>query len=623
MSLVACGGAKGGGSAPSDAQASLISDGGAEMISTAPTLETTRPTKIVAVPGGTGAALALFPDGVAYYSPDGFNLGGGGSSVVANGSGNLKIVDIVPVGGGLDTLFSNGSVYFSPDGLNLSGGGSSVAAYSGATNIASLTALPDGVDVLFEGGHSVYFSPDGLNLGGGGGSVNVYAGNSTVLQVVPVGIGDGVVTLFKDGSAYFSPDNRDLGGGGATVAAAPGGTSKITLLVQVGGGVIAQFDNGNVYLSPDGQHLAGGGSSVKVFEWNTTIAAGAFGKRDSAHGAEFGGHLWLSGGYNDPTNTASCNNTCSYFDLWSSKDLTGAAWNDTASFATSTSPDPRDAAPVGDDVAVPTDFYDSYSPLVVWNNRLFALGATVWSSPDGTTWAMQKLADGVTPAAGPTRANENSRALAIGGVLYFLQPDSGEVYSATDVNAETWSDLDTIYGFPLRCGAGAFALQGKLWIVGGGACDYSQTYNDIWSSSDGLHWTQSTTPAAWSARMWPCIASGDDGIVWLVGGYAPTDWNNSGGVISPRFSVNRSDVWYTKDGLTWKQYKADYGSGLSDGNALEPRHAATCYVGTTSDGTANSLVVVAGTSTPTPSTTSNHVSNTIRTVTLPATSSMP
>ena len=262
---------------------------------------------------------------------------------------------------------------------------------------------------------------------------------------------------------------------------------------------------------------------------------------------------------------------------------------------------------------MPTDFYDSYSPLVVWNDRLFAIGATVWSSPDGTHWARQNLADGVTAAAGPvhgSRANENSRALPIGRVLYFLQPDSGEVYSTSDVNAASWTGLGTIFGFPPRCGAAVFVSLGKLWIEGGGACDYSHTYNDIWSSPDGVPWTQSDTPAAWSARMWPCIAAGNDGIIWLVGGYAATDWNNSGGTVTPRYNANHSDVWYSKDGITWKQYKTDYGSGLTDGNALEPRHAATCYVGATGDGSAKSLVVVAGTATPTPAAANNHVTNT-------------
>jgi hypothetical protein len=276
------------------------------------------------------------------------------------------------------------------------------------------------------------------------------------------------------------------------------------------------------------------------------------------------------------------------------------------------------------DAPQPSDFYDSYSPIVVWNSRLFAIGSTVWSSADGTHWARQNLADGVTAAPGPVvKATENSRALQLGTSLFFLQPDSGEVYSTTDPQAATWTDLGTIQGFPPRCGAAAFVLLGKLWVEGGGACNYSQVYNDIWSSADGINWTQMTNSAEWSARMWPCIAPGNDGIVWLAGGYAPIDWNNNAGTLTVRYGANHSDVWYSKDGATWRQFKADFGAAVPDGTALEPRHAATCYVAAGSGTTTKSLVVIAGTGGPDPDDADAGVINSIRTLPLPATSALP
>lgn len=590
--------------------------------------ETGPPTKIISVPNGAGAVVALFPDGRALYSPDGFNVAGGGSTVFAY-NGTSTLVDIVAVGTGIDVLLADGSAYFSPDGQHLGGGGLTVSAYGGAQKISSLTQVGSGVDATFAGTGGVYYSPDGRNLGGGGATVNIYGGRSEALQIIPVGASGGVVALFEDGSVYFSPDNRDLGGGGTSMMAAPATHPPIKQLVKVGGGVLTEFTSGQVYLSPDGQNLAGGGATIGVANWNASPANGPYGERDSAHGTEFAGHLWISGGYNDPTNTASCFDTCSYFDLWSSTDLTGTSWNSKPSFATASSPDPRDASPVANngvqDVAVPTDFYDSYSAIVVWNSNLFAIGSTVWSSANGTIWARQNLADGVTAAPGPipTRATENSRAVVLGTTLFFLQPDSGEVYSTTDPNAVVWNDLGAIPGFTPRCGGAVFVLLGKLWIEGGGACDYSQVYNDIWSSPDGVNWTQASTGAAWSARMWPCIAPGDDGIIWLVAGYAPTDWNDVDGTVTVRYSENHSDVWYSKDGATWKQFKTDYGSGLPDGNTLEPRHAATCYVGEGSGTEQKSLVVTAGSAGSTPNAGTDHVSNTVRTLALPATTALP
>ena len=593
--------------------------------------ETGPPAKIISVPGSTSAAVALFPDGRTFYSPDGFNLGGGGSTVAAYG-GNLQVINVVAVSAGIDALFSNGTAYFSPDGMNLGGGGSTVSAYTGSAKIASLTAVSGGIDVVFADTGGAYFSPNGLNLGGGGTSVKIYAGTSNILRIVPAGPGDGVVALFQGGFAYFSPNNRDIGGGGTTVSAVTGTHSSVTTLVQVGGGILTEFANGDVYLSSDGQNLAGGGATIRVAAWNATLANGPFQPRDSAHGAEFAGHFWLSGGFDDPTNTASCFSTCSFFNLWSSTDLTGTSWNSTPAFATATSPDPRDATPVVNngvqDAPVPTDFYDSFSPIVVWNNRLFAIGGTVWSSPNGNNWARQNLANGVTAAPGPivsllVRATENSRAIQLGASLFYLQPDEGEVYSTTDPNAVSWTDLGAIPGFTPRCGAAAFVLLGKLWIEGGGACDYSQTYHDIWSSPDGINWTQSVTSAAWSARMWPCIAPGNDGIIWLVGGYSPTDWNDTDGVVTVRYGANHSDVWYSKDGINWRQFKADYGSGLTDGNTLEPQHAATCFVAPGSSPNTESLVVIGGSADSTPDATQEEVSNSIGTLSLPATSVLP
>jgi hypothetical protein len=557
-------------------------------------------------------------------------LGGGGATVAANGGPNLKVVDIRAAGAGVDALFSDGAVYFSPDGMNLGGGGSTVHAYTGTAKVASLFSVGNGVDVVFAHGGGAYYSPDGLNLGGGGTSVPIYAGHDDILQIVPVGTGDAVVTLFQGGSAFYSPNNRSIGGGGSTVPAAPSAHSSITGLVAVGGGVLTEFADVQVYLSPDGQNLAGGGATVPVPAWNASLANGPFPPRDSAHGAEFAGHLWLSGGFNDPTSTASCFNTCSYFDLWSSTDSMGTSWNSSPNFSTATSPNPRDATPVANngvqDVPVPTDFYDAYSPVVVWNNRLFAIGGTIWSSAEGTNWVRQNLADGVTAAPGPiapthTIATENSRAIQLGTSLYFLQPDSGEVYSTTDPNAVSWTDPDSIQGFTPRCGSAVFVLLGKLWIEGGGACDYSQTYHDIWSSADGVNWTQSTASAAWPARMWPCVATGKDGIVWLVGGYAPTDWNNINGTVTRRYAANHSDVWYSKDGVNWKQFKADYNADLPDGTALEPRHAATCYVAAGGSAGTTSLVVLAGTGGSSPE--AEDVINSIRTLALPATSLLP
>jgi hypothetical protein len=558
--------------------------------------------------------VALFPDGRAFYSPDGFNLGGGGSTRLAYVGASL-ITDIVPVAGGIDTLFSDGSVYFSPDGRDLGGGGSTVRAADAP--VAALTAVGGGVDALLADRRRVIFSPNGLNLPGGGFNTYVYAQVRKVLQIVPTGAGAAVVTLLEDGTAFYSPDNRHLGGGGNTIPATPA-DMPVMRLVKVGGGVLAEFNGGDVHLSPDGMNLAAG---IDVPAWES-LGNGPFAARDSAHGAAFASQLWVSGGFADPGGN-SCSSTCSFFDLWSSTDLSGTSWNSNPSFATATVPNPRDTDPGSDEVPPPTDFYDAYAAVVEWNGQLAAIGATVWRSADGVTWLRNNQADGTAiPGPLPLRATENTRAVVLNGALYLLQPDSGEVFRSTDTNAQTWTDLGPIPGFTPRCGAAAFTLQGKIWLEGGGACDYSQVYNDMWSSADGVTWTQSATPAAWHARMWACAAVSPDGVAWLSTGYAPSDWNDTSGAPVVRYGANHAGVWYSKNGSDWRQYKADFGSGLPDDGGLEPRHAPTCFV-TGAPPDDMKLLIIAGSGGGDPNGFNARVLNSIRQVGVPAASLLP
>jgi hypothetical protein len=586
--------------------------------------------KIVAVPGTPGAVVALFPDGNAYYSPDGFNLGGGGATILAY-KGDLQIINIVPVGSGVDTLFADGTVFFSTDGRNLGGGGGTVLANGGALKVTALVKVGTGVDAILSSASGpyfsttpnraqVYYSPDGRNLGGGGHSVLVYAGSESIAQIVAMGPGDEVVTLLSNQEAYYSPNNRNLGGGGSTMHAS---AEPILQLVKVGGGVLAEFAGSVVRLSPDGTKLDAG---VAVPAW-VQLPEGPFAPRDSVHGAAFAGRLWFSGGFADPANADSCFTTCSFFDLWSSRDATGTSWNSAPAFATATTPNPRDTDAIVHngvpDVPPPADFYDAYAALIVWNVQLTAIGATVWRSADGVTWLRNNQADGsAVPGPLPVRATENTRAVILNGALFVLQPDSGEVYRSIDPNAAVWTDLGVVPGFAPRCGAAVFTAQGKIWIEGGGACDYSHVYHDMWSSADGVNWTLSPAPAAWPARMWPCIATGPDGITWLATGYAPTDWTNTSGVPVVRYGANHSDLWYSRNGSDWRQFKARLGSGLPDDGLLEPRHAPTCYV--TGDPAAGmKLLIVAGSGGRDQNGFNARVLNSVRSLPVPAADALP
>jgi hypothetical protein len=596
-------------------------------------------------------ALGTAAVNAAYFSPDGFNLEGNGGSTVSAYAGSLKIESVVPVNGGVDTLFADGSVYFSPNGQNLGGGCSgsicTTTAYSSAkVPVVAIVPAGGGVDAVLmtrQGIEKAYFSPDGLDLGGGGNSVAIYSGGVSITQITPVD-SSAVVAWFNDGAAYYSPNNRNIGGGGSTVSAY-GGSIAIARIVKIGGGLLTQFQNNAVYLSPNGRNLGGGGSTVAVANWVHASNA-PFPVRDSGKGAVFNGRLFLSGGFYPEADVL--------FDLWSTEtDESGNAWRG-----------PPPIVECLDDMPSPSlrtpGCWDAFSDLEVWNSTLWAIGSSVWSSMDGTHWTEQATPRGeATPTMSPP--DENEHAAALGPYLFWMSLDSDptDVQRTSNPNGTPWLDLnqiETSSNSPVvmtpRCGAAVFVLEGRVWIEGGrdgskiwtpagsddhitsAACDASPDYtNDAWSSPDGITWAQNSTPPAWAPRQWPCVAADSTGTVWLVGGYVADFASQSSGEI--RYATNLADVWYTKDGTTWKQFKADTGSELPDdlSSGIEPRHAPTCYVDTAN----NRLVVVAGKVTrqpapnppyppnvaPVPNHDSGNVSNDVRILPLPDPSTLP
>jgi Kelch motif len=85
----------------------------------------------------------------------------------------------------------------------------------------------------------------------------------------------------------------------------------------------------------------------------------------------------------------------------------------------------------------------------------------------------------------------------------------------------------------------------KMWVLGGGnyVPEY-RAFNDVWSSDDGVKWTQVRQNASWPPRLWFSAAVYRDRI-WVLGG-----WSNHP-------SQNLGDVWYSRDGKEWTQFQSD------------------------------------------------------------------
>lgn len=130
----------------------------------------------------------------------------------------------------------------------------------------------------------------------------------------------------------------------------------------------------------------------------------------------------------------------------------------------------------------------------------------VWSSADGTKWALEK---------------KNT----------FLD----RTFDAT----RDWEGRHT---------AGYAVHKGRLWIVGG---DVNQGHyqNDVWSSADGKAWTfvNKGKPVPWGPRALHVTLAFNDKI-WVMGGQTmPT--------FAPAPEAFHRDIWTTSDGVKWEQVK--------------------------------------------------------------------
>lgn len=201
--------------------------------------------------------------------------------------------------------------------------------------------------------------------------------------------------------------------------------------------------------------------------------------------------------------------------------------------------------------------------VVFFKNKLWVIGGQsgsaykndIWSSDDGKSWTQVS----VTGTQFSGRAYHQVVTSNIGGSekLWLIGGFDGtssknDVWSSTD--GATWTQ-STLSGTPFsaRQGHGLVAanIDGseKLWLIGG--FDGTKYKNDVWSSTDGANWTQGTLSGTpFSARQGHQVVVANIGgnkKLWLIGGF---DGSSQ--------SLGRlNDVWSSANGTDWTKVKAD------------------------------------------------------------------
>ncbi len=263
---------------------------------------------------------------------------------------------------------------------------------------------------------------------------------------------------------------------------------------------------------------------LKTNGWELVTEHAAFSPRDTAEGVVFRDWMWLSNAYHSGGVLVR--------DLWKSAD--GKIW---------------------EKVLEPTP-YDGYSEMIVFQDKMWAIKGSVWNSADGEHWqcVLDKTPFGV---------------IGYGECVVFQeamwQLGGPGIWRSED--GVRWECVQPNPPFGSRFGAAIAVFDNKLWLCGGATPKASEppekhypqytTYNDVWSSPDGIHWTRVTEQAPWAPRMWT-VACAYAGRLWLLGGF------------SNRESKNFAEAWHTRDGIHW--------TALSSEKMWAPRHEPTVYV---------------------------------------------
>ena len=219
----------------------------------------------------------------------------------------------------------------------------------------------------------------------------------------------------------------------------------------------------------------------------------------------------------------------------------------------------------------PADWNDA----VVFNNKMWLIGgrkiggeiiAEVWSSPDGADWT---LVTG-NAAFGPRFRHQ---AVAFGNKIWVIggTPNNGsdetalnDVWSST--NGADWTLVTGNAAFAARYSFGACSYGGKMWVMGGCESDvgYTSLYNDVWSSTDGVTWTQVTSAAAFPERcvFKPVIHNNK---MYVIGGGRDSYETYLG----MYYTWGDNDVWSSSNGADWEQLTGNAG--------FSPRTALTAF----------------------------------------------
>jgi hypothetical protein len=288
--------------------------------------------------------------------------------------------------------------------------------------------------------------------------------------------------------------------------------------------------------------LIGLSQTQQTIDWKLQAVAN-WQPRDSQAEYVHAGRMWIAGGWFDSQSAPPR-------DVWSSVD--GTRWTRVTD----------DAPWIHSDLPMNITFNGKMWMMGGWyNGRLPGHSASnqVWASEDGLQWERMTSAAGWSPRIAAAIVEFKGKMWVLGGTENYYFGDQ------TSLKNDVWSSADGIHWqlatasapWSPRAYHQAVVLGDKIYLIAGG--DYAPEHhalNDVWSSPDGIHWTQETHAAPWTSRIWFSSTVYRDRM-WVLGG-----WSKETG--------NVGDVWHSADGKSWQR--------LVTPTSWKPRHEHSVFV---------------------------------------------
>ncbi len=179
--------------------------------------------------------------------------------------------------------------------------------------------------------------------------------------------------------------------------------------------------------------------------------------------------------------------------------------------------------------------------------RDYSIASETWHSDNGVKWTKEN-------SNLPARTDQslivfNDKLWSIGGVSM----DSltvNDVWSSSDGIA--WTRVTDSAAFSPRSAHSCLVFDNKLWVIGGRLGGTKRS--DVWYSSDGKNWSRGADSLDFLSRIDLCLVH--DGKIWAIAGQDAT-LDTAG--------YDRGGIWSSTDGVVWTQAENHADVTLSEG----------------------------------------------------------